>query len=518
MKNFFISYNKADRTWAEWIAWELEEAGYSVTIRAWDFRPGRNFVLDMQKASAECERTIAVLSPEYLAAGFTQPEWAAAFVQDPTGEERKLIPIRVRECKPDGLLTAIVYIDLVGLDNERALHERLFDGLRPSGRPPAKPNPLAVKKPKKFPGAPPSIWNVTDNRNPSFTGRDKELIDLRAKLIAKKTAAVTAAGAGGIGKTQLAMQYAFRYSTNYDLVWWTRAEDLVTLETDFATLAGRLGLDEKRAVDLVHDHLRKTSDWLIVFDNAGAPTDYTQFIPPGNGHVLVTSRNLNWPDSLELEVLARPDAIAFLQNFSGHTDPEAANALCEALGDLPLAIELAAAYVRESAISIAAYRRDFAKFFKNVADQIANTLRPSFERLEKESPKSLELLSIAAFYAPDDIPRSLLESSIPDPLEFNEAVAGLRRYALVDADEETISVHRLIQQAARDRLPDPSKWAEIAVRSVAAAFPYNKHEIATWSPSARLLPHAIEAAGFSRDSGLPSKKQTGCSTKRGCTS
>ena len=78
MKDFFVSYNKADRAWAEWIAWVLEEAGYSTVIQAWDFRPGSNFVLEMQKAAAEAERTIAVLSPEYLTARFTQPEWAAA--------------------------------------------------------------------------------------------------------------------------------------------------------------------------------------------------------------------------------------------------------------------------------------------------------------------------------------------------------------------------------------------------------------------------------------------------------
>ena len=92
MKDFFISYNKADRTWAEWIAWQLEEARYSVIVQAWDFRPGSNFVLDMNRATKEAERTIAVLSPDFLAAEFTQPEWAAAFAKDPTGEKGLLVP------------------------------------------------------------------------------------------------------------------------------------------------------------------------------------------------------------------------------------------------------------------------------------------------------------------------------------------------------------------------------------------------------------------------------------------
>jgi len=81
MKDFFANCNSADRTWAEWIAWQLEEAGYTTVLQAWDFRPGSNFVLDVQRAATEAERTIAVLSPDYLSARFTQPEWAAAFAR-----------------------------------------------------------------------------------------------------------------------------------------------------------------------------------------------------------------------------------------------------------------------------------------------------------------------------------------------------------------------------------------------------------------------------------------------------
>ncbi|MBC7930021.1 MAG: toll/interleukin-1 receptor domain-containing protein, partial [Rubrivivax sp.] len=95
-KQFFISYNKADLTWAEWIAWELEAAGYAAILQAWDFRPGFNFALRMQQASKEAERVIAVLSPDYLTAEFTQPEWAVAFGKDPKGEKGLLLPIRVR--------------------------------------------------------------------------------------------------------------------------------------------------------------------------------------------------------------------------------------------------------------------------------------------------------------------------------------------------------------------------------------------------------------------------------------
>lgn len=120
MKDFFISYNKADKDWAEWIAWTLEESGYSVVIQAWDFRPGGNFVLEMQKAATGTQKTIAILSENYLGAEYTHPEWAAAFARDPQGQQRALIPIRVRKCTPIGLLGSIIYVDLIGLSEQDA--------------------------------------------------------------------------------------------------------------------------------------------------------------------------------------------------------------------------------------------------------------------------------------------------------------------------------------------------------------------------------------------------------------
>lgn len=98
MKDFFISYTSADCSWAEWIAWQLEAADYTTVLQAWDFRPGLNFIMAMQQAAMEAERTIAVLSPQYLTSRFTQPEWAAAFAQDPRGDKGLLVPVRAQAC------------------------------------------------------------------------------------------------------------------------------------------------------------------------------------------------------------------------------------------------------------------------------------------------------------------------------------------------------------------------------------------------------------------------------------
>ncbi|GEM_PF-1987925 len=147
MKHFFISYNSQDKQWAEWIAWTLEEAGYTAVIQAWDFRPGGNFVLDMQRASAECEKTIAVLSANYLQSEYAQSEWSAAFAGDPLSLKRKLIPVRVGVCKPEGVLKTVVYVDLVGVTEPALAKQRVLDALKARAKPDQEPT---------FPGAVPT--------------------------------------------------------------------------------------------------------------------------------------------------------------------------------------------------------------------------------------------------------------------------------------------------------------------------------------------------------------------------
>ncbi len=157
-RDFFVSYNSADRGWAEWIAWQLEEAGYTTVLQAWDFVPGSNFVVEMDRAAKAAKRTIAVLSPDYVAASFPQPEWGAAFAQDPEGLKRKLVPLRVRECEVTGLLGQIVYVDLVGLDEDTA-RARLLEGVRERLKPLEAPS---------FPGGAPHA----EPGAPSFPGED----------------------------------------------------------------------------------------------------------------------------------------------------------------------------------------------------------------------------------------------------------------------------------------------------------------------------------------------------------
>jgi hypothetical protein len=177
VKDFFISYNSADKTWAEWTAWTLDEAGYTTVLQAWDFRPASNFVLEMQRAASEAERTIAILSPDYLDAFYTWPEWAAAFARDPTGKKGTLLPVRVQKCDLKGLLPAIIYIDLVDL-NETAAKEALLQGISRKRMKPSVKSAFpgdtqrSVTEQPRFPGALPPIWNCPITATPiSQVGR-----------------------------------------------------------------------------------------------------------------------------------------------------------------------------------------------------------------------------------------------------------------------------------------------------------------------------------------------------------
>ncbi len=120
MKDYFISYSHLDEKWAEWIAWEVENLGFSIIMQKWDFTPGTNFVLEMQSAAVSAKRIILILSNNFLKSNFTGPEWAAFFARDPDGSKRFILPIRIEDCTPSGLLGQIIYL----LDSAKFSYEK----------------------------------------------------------------------------------------------------------------------------------------------------------------------------------------------------------------------------------------------------------------------------------------------------------------------------------------------------------------------------------------------------------
>jgi tetratricopeptide (TPR) repeat protein len=213
MKDFFISYTKADEAWAQWIAWTLEEIGFSVIVQAWDFLPGSNFVLEMQRAMREASKTIALLSNDYLKAQYTQSEWANAFANDPKGEGHELIPIKVGECNPEGLLQTTIHLDLVGCSEKAAKSVllKLRDAVR--SKPEEKPAfPRMFLNRKTFPNALAmdyfsESWPSTD---PRVIGRDKEITFLAEAWEDPERNIVCLVGFGGVGKTALLNSWLIR--------------------------------------------------------------------------------------------------------------------------------------------------------------------------------------------------------------------------------------------------------------------------------------------------------------------
>jgi len=397
VKDFFISYTGADRGWAEWIAWHLEEKRYTTILQAWDFGAGSNFVVAMHRASIQAQRTLLVVSERSLASGYVEAEWAARFAQDPRGEGRRLLPVRIEACDIGGLLGQIVYVDLVGLEPDQAQAALLAGVATERAKPPTAPAfpggaQRSVPRPHRFPGALPDVWNLPHRRNPNFTGREDLLADLHASLASGGPAAITQAisGLGGVGKTQLATEYAYRNAVDYDVVWWVRSEEATSLATDYARGAQALGLpeqnlaDQAAVVEAVKRWFGTHPRWLLVFDNATGPKDLRPYLPQGGGgHVLITSRYPSWrgmATPLPLQPMLPDEAVAFIARRTGRSDDDAARSLAEALGYLPLALEQACAYMEETGADVARYLGLFAQRRKELlarASASPTTLTPS---------------------------------------------------------------------------------------------------------------------------------------------
>jgi len=369
------------------------------------------------------------------------------------------------------------------------------------------------------------IWNVPFNRNPNFTGREKSLQYLYESFMGHDPAQRTQAihGLGGVGKTQLALEYAYRHRQEYAIVWWVRAEEPITLATDFLRLGGHLsgGVRESAPPEVVCDAIRRAldrrSDWLLIFDNVPGPNAISHVLPQSrNGNVLITSRNPNWRGvggSYHLGPWQRSEAVEFLRKRTGLTEPdETVNRLADALGDLPLALEQAGACIEQTHISFEDYLQRFQTHRQDVLrltqpggdypDTVATTWDISFDRIRGASRAAGDLLNLCAFLSADEIRRDLLSRGahvIPYPLSgslsnaamFDGAVAALLQYSLIDANEQAISLHRLVAAVTRDRLSlvDRKHWAEVALRLINDAFAFESIDIGTWGQCSALMPH-----------------------------
>ncbi len=329
-----------------------------------------------------------------------------------------------------------------------------------------------------------TVWNLP-HRNPHFTGREELIQHLRRNLTAGTATALTQTaaihGLGGVGKTQLAIEYAYRFKDDYDVVWWLRAEDPVLLAGDCTALARALDLDEKDAreqaiiIEAVRRWLETHGRWLLVYDNAEDPKVVRDALPRApTGHVLITSRNPAWggiAQALPLDRWPRAESIRFLRERRGEADDRAADRVAEALGDLPLALEQAAAYCEQTGTTLndyadlleQGYGAELWREPRDLERTVAAVWEVSFSKVEADSPAAAALLTLCAFLAPDTIPLDAIRdgaAELPEPLKgaaarpvaFNSAVGALLRYSLARRDGEALSIHRLVQAITRDRI------------------------------------------------------------------
>jgi tetratricopeptide (TPR) repeat protein len=387
----------------------------------------------------------------------------------------------------------------------------------------------------------PAIWGNVPQRNKNFTGRVDILSRLRHGASSKITAVLpedpmpqALQGLGGVGKTAIAIEYAYRHRADYDLVWWIPADQLPLVRASLAALAGRLGLEAAQvtgiegATQAALDALRRGDPyrrWLLIFDNADQPEEIMELIPQGPGDVLITSRNHRWQaviDTVPMDVFTRPESTEFLTKRvpKGLSETDA-DRLARELGDLPLALEQAGAMLAETGMPVDDYLRELREHVSDIMSEGKSPDYPlsmtaawklSVATLDKKLPQAQELLRCSAFFGPEPIPRDVfgrgtqatqtpVTGVLSDPILLARAIRELARFALVTIDGQSVTVHRLIQALLRDGLEPGERtvYRHEVHLILAAAAPKNPEIQADWPRYRELLPHvASESTELAR--------------------
>ncbi|MFE6332068.1 FxSxx-COOH system tetratricopeptide repeat protein [Streptomyces sp. NPDC057806] len=424
---------------------------------------------------------------------------------------------------------------------DRALTARLGQrlkglGKRESGRARQQPATDATQEPeppqqnRPESSRSPRIWGNIPPRNPNFTGRVDLLERLSERLREGTTTVRSQAihGMGGVGKTQLAIEYAYRHQSEYDVVWWVPAERPGQIGHALVELAQRLGLVTSAEASLAEPAVREAlrdgrpySRWLLIFDNADSPDVVRDYFPTGGGGtILVTSRNRRWSvfnPSLEVDVFTREESKELLRR-SGPDDLDDAEAdrLADALGDLPLALEQAAAWRAEARMPASEYLRLFEDRRTELLQvspppdyqlPVAAAWNVSLDHLETRNPTALRLLQLCSYFAPDPISRSIfsglggstidpaLDRALNDPMRLAGAIREINRYSLAWIDHRTnsIQMHRLVQAVLIHRMTpeEQNRMRNGAHTLLAAADPKGPHQAANWPRYAELYGHVI---------------------------
>ncbi|MFI0486189.1 FxSxx-COOH system tetratricopeptide repeat protein [Actinomadura sp. 9N215] len=377
----------------------------------------------------------------------------------------------------------------------------------------------------------PMLFNVP-RRNRDFTGREA-LLDVLAGRLAPGVSGPAPSscalhGMGGVGKSQIAREFAHRHGARFSGVLWIDAGHPFALVRDLGDVADRLGLprdDAQRRIVQLWNELAARGRWLLIYDNAENQKDVEAWWPSTDvGVVLVTTRTATWrlADPVQVPPFSRAESIDFLHRTTGggprpgQPHRSQAGRVAGELGDLPLALAQAAAYVTRNHTGWERYtdllRAAPARLLHlNRPDDYpgtaATTWSLSMSRVEEEHPGSIDLLRLCAFVDADRIPRGLVRpgaSELPpalrlmaeDPVSYDLTAGALAEYALVDAAPETLSVHPLVQTMIRESLTREERrtWLTVAVRQLALCFPDRPRSPDSWRECIALLPHVAAVA------------------------
>ncbi|MFG2331842.1 FxSxx-COOH system tetratricopeptide repeat protein [Streptomyces sp. NPDC048604] len=479
--DLFLSYVAENRMWADWIESVLTRAGFRVVPRDVSAEPGPDE--PAVHPGEHAARTVVLLSSAYLKSTRAMEVWQRASAEDAAGSRRHLLALRVGDVRLTAPYIDRNPVDLYRLDEHHATSALLRALERPVTLPDGQaPGP-------RFPGTVPKIWNAPP-RNSGFTGRSVVLERMRDQLGAGMAVVLpqpqTLYGLGGVGKTQVALEYVHRFMADYDLVWWISAEQTDDVVAALAELAGRLGAQggddmaaaSQEAVDLLRRGV-PTNRWLLVFDNADDPDQLRRYFPSG-GHILVTSRNQSWSqhgNALPVDVFLREESVEHLRRRAPGLTGADADRVAAAVGDLPLAVEQAAAWIAETATPVTAYLEQLEQQAARTLglnqpvgypEPVAATWNVSIERLKQRSPAAVRLLQLCAFFAPEPIHSNLLYSkemidalkpydpALQEKLVLGKVIREIGRFALAKVDQvsESIQVHRLVQAVIRAQLSE----------------------------------------------------------------
>ncbi|MEW2402607.1 FxSxx-COOH system tetratricopeptide repeat protein [Streptomyces sp. NPDC046862] len=519
----FLSYVPEDRMWAEWIGRVLSDAGFTVGDARSEDGSAAGVPLrdDTDSKVRGASRTVAVLSADYQKSPQARAVWEAVAAADPMGARRTLVPIQVGEVRlGDPFLDRKpIHLGNMSEAQARKVLLRALDAQAVQGEHPAD----GAAGGPRYPGAEPPVWSVPV-RNAAFTGRAELLEDLRLRLADTGTATLLH-GMGGVGKTQLATEYAHRYRGNYDVVWWIEAEFGDLALRQYSELAPHLGVEERDSIsataDAVRDALRrgtKYDRWLLVFDNATTPESIERLLVNSpTGHVLITTRNEGWAqigERVEVDVFRRTESVDHLLHRVSAISAEDADRVAEALGDLPLAVDQAAAWLNETGQDAAEYLellKPQLATLQAVADtqtyplQVGATWNISIQRLN--SPVARRLLELCSHFGADPMSFNLVHGKeMSDALSelqpgsdgtalVSRAIQQLHRYALakVDRKSRSIQVHRLVQAAVRSSMSDAEQEEALrVVRNVLSGARPSEGDVehpGNWSRYNTIWPH-----------------------------